>query len=139
MPDISANGDRRQVLELALPLKVTSRTNAREHWRDSWRQSKIQRRAAYLGVLALLRQRGPMALQRPVSVELTREGPRLLDSDNLAEAFKSVRDGIADALQGQYLKGDDRDALIHWAYVGEAGHRAYGVRIVITEAGEGRA
>lgn len=33
----------------------------------------------------------------PVIVTLTRVAPRSLDSDNLQSAFKSFRDGIADA------------------------------------------
>jgi hypothetical protein len=47
----------------------------------------------------------------PCVVELTRLSARKLDDDNLAAAFKSFRDGVADA-----LGIDDGGAAVTWRY-----------------------
>lgn len=60
----------------------------------------------------------------PVVVTLVRVGPRALDDDNLAFAFKAVRDGVADALGVK-----DHDPRVSWAYAQEKGE--YAVRIEV--------
>ena len=64
-----------------------------------------------------------------LTIELTRLGPKLMDSDNNVGALKHVRDGVADA-----LSLDDGDPRLHWVYLQDCRPRAkrdakYGVRI----------
>lgn len=61
----------------------------------------------------------------PCVVRLTRLSSGELDGDNLAMAFKHVRDGVADA-----LGIDDRDSRIVWEYAQEKQPRGtYAVRV----------
>jgi len=56
-------------------------------------------------------------LNPPLFITLTRVSPRSLDTDNLAYAFKSARDGVADAVWPdipQY-KRDNHDG-VEWGY-----------------------
>jgi len=85
---------------------LPSRANQRGHWRNWAKVWKAQRTLA--GVSATLAFDN-CAPKPPLIVTMTRISPRLLDDDNLAAAFKSVRDGIADA-----LGIDDRDPRITW-------------------------
>ena len=61
----------------------------------------------------------------PWVVTLTRYGVRYLDDDNLAAAFKRIRDGVADA-----LGVDDGDRRrIRWEYVQRIGPWSVSVEI----------
>ena len=78
---------------------LPSRANERGHWRKRSRLTKTQRQSTYL-LAAMKLSRAPKDMLRfPVTVTMTRVSPRLLDSDNISGAFKSIRDGIADALE----------------------------------------
>ena len=90
---------------IPLPLKIVSVANMREHWRTRASRAKLQRRTAS----ALLSSHKPPML--PITVVLTRVAARKLDTDNLAHAFKAVRDGVAD-----WLGIDDGDERITWEY-----------------------
>ena len=93
--------------------------NARWNWREKARRVKSMRRTARLVVI-------PHAL--PVVVTLTRIAPRPMDDDNLAHAFKAIRDGIADRLDV-----DDRDPRVQWRYGQERGEpNQYAIRIEIS-------
>ena len=61
----------------------------------------------------------------PVTVKLTRIGPRTMDSDNCIAGLKACRDGIA-----ARLGVDDADPRITWEYAQERGE--YGLRVEIT-------
>lgn len=76
-------------MKITLPLKITTpNLNARGYWvRESRRRR--EREVTAWGL------RGMDRPELPAVVMLTRVGPRPLDSDNLAFAFKSVRDAIA--------------------------------------------
>lgn len=63
----------------------------------------------------------------PAVVTLTRVGKRQLDDDNLAAAFKSIRDEVAVWLGC----GDSPKDPIEWRYQQEAGE--YAVKIEIEE------
>ena len=94
-----------EVIVIPLPLKIVSVANLREHWRTKAARAKLHRHTA----LALLRtHKLPML---PITVYLTRVAPRELDSDNLASAFKAVRDGVAD-----WLNVNDNDPRVTWEY-----------------------
>lgn len=83
--------------------KLDSKSNARVHWRTRHRASKLQRQHAAYATLSAFRtlRQDPMiwfldAAIGVVTVRLIRCSPRKLDDDNLRDAFKSMRDGIAD-------------------------------------------
>lgn len=100
-------------------IQLIGSQNAREHPMARARRVKTERRAAKLQCLAYMVK--PKVW--PVTVKLTRVGPRKLDSDNLAGACKAVRDGVAD-----WLGVDDGDeSRVRWEYAQERGE--YAVRI----------
>jgi len=78
--------------------------------------------------MALAKHRGGLRselVNGVLPVRLVRIAPRGLDDDNLGAAFKSVRDGIADA-----LGIDDRDPRV--AYVPDSetgGVKEYAIRL----------
>jgi crossover junction endodeoxyribonuclease RusA len=102
----------RLLLGFTAPIRVVSEANLREHWSKRARRAKAQRAAACLAC----RASGGKSIAPPCHIVLTRIAPRDLDTDNLARAFKAVRDGIADA-----LGVDDGDARIEWSYRQERG------------------
>jgi hypothetical protein len=61
----------------------------------------------------------------PIPIKLTRLGGRKMDDDNLANAFKAVRDCIA-----EWLNFDDGSSAVRWVYGQEAAWEA-GIRIEI--------
>lgn len=103
------------MIELTWPIKTISEANraSHEHWRVRAKRAKEQRTAAAWAMSLYARH-----VELPCTVTLTRISPGLLDDDNLASAFKHVRDGIADA-----LNIDDRSPLIAWRYQQQRGKR----------------
>lgn len=101
------------IYETDLPIETRSEANTREHWGVKAKRAKTQRSDAHywcrikFGLLDI-----PETAK--IHVRLVRLAPKQLDSDNLASAFKAIRDGIAD-----YLKIDDGDARIDWEYAQE--------------------
>lgn len=67
---------------------------------------------------------------KPVTITLTRLGPRVMDHMNVVAAMKYVVDSLADR-----FGVDDGSPLFHWQYAQEKSP-AYGVRIEITEGGK---
>ena len=101
-----------------IPGYLPSRANLHRHWRVRHQQAQKQRgdaktlAQAFLPVGPGLLERGGTTWAAALTVKLTRVSPRQLDAeDNLPGAFKSVRDGIADA-----LGIDDRDPRVTWSY-----------------------
>lgn len=82
-------------LELPWPPSELS-PNARVHWSVKARKAKAYRAAAYL----LTTQAGIAAPEgrAVLSLEFVPPDRRARDDDNLVAAFKSARDGIAEAL-----------------------------------------
>lgn len=103
------------------PARLSSSLNARLHWRARATTAKAERRQALLMCGA--------SLERPATfcvVRLTRIGPRRLDDDNVATAFKAVRDGVAD-----WLRVDDGDtSKVRWEYDQAKGDYAIRVEVV---------
>lgn len=99
----------------------------REHWAVKAKRAQRQRMEAYyecrtkFGLLTI----PPTAI---IEVHLGRLGKRMLDSDNLAGAFKAVRDGIAD-----YLKINDGDPRISWHYEQALSKTAGAMLVIIIE------
>ena len=105
-------------------LRLASTLNARQHWRARAAAAKRQRATARLCLSAHPRPTGP------VVVTITRLAPRALDSDNLAGACKSVRDGVADWL-GVDDGAAERAGLVAWQCAQETQAKFYAVRITI--------
>ncbi|MCH9837456.1 hypothetical protein K0U83_17465 [bacterium] len=113
------------MIAVELPgLRLSSTLNSRTHWRV---RSRLAKAARFLTRMKLEFYPRPT---RPVVVTMTRVSPGQLDSDNLAGACKSVRDGVAD-----WMGVDDgqaeRDGRVTWVCRQERGK--YGVRIVVEE------
>jgi hypothetical protein len=100
-------------LVIELPLETISELNAREHWRAKANRVKKQRQDAHM--LCLISGKGFVVPKNAtLDIMLTRLAPRKLDSDNLASAFKAIRDGIAD-----WLGINDGSDRITWTYAQE--------------------
>lgn len=113
---------------ITIPVKVVSELNARGHWGARHRRFKGQAaavRAAWLTSPLAWWGGKALKLYLPLTVTLVRLGGRPLDGDNLAGAFKAVRDELA------HLIGcDDADPRITWEYRQEPGGDA-GVRVAV--------
>lgn len=88
-------------LVIEVPLRIESVANLREHWSKRAKRAKSHREAALM----------VPTHQLPCRVTLMRVAPRPLDTDNLASAFKGLRDGIADRLGVK-----DNDPRVEWRY-----------------------
>lgn len=102
-------------LMLALPMKLPSTANLREHWATKARRMKAQRNAVALAMLAekraLLDLHARLARGEDLRCVLMRCSPRKLDDDNLASAFKAIRDEVA-----KQLGVDDGGDRVEWVY-----------------------
>lgn len=123
-------------VNLTFPVRTVNETNAHEHWRSRQRRAKAQRTLAYALTRRLASNPEWNALcAEPITVTFTRVAPSEgLDCDSLPPSCKSLRDGIADAING----GQDRTPRIAWRYEqlrGPKGH--YEVKVSITTKGVG--
>jgi len=84
-------------LEFSSPIKTVSEANrpGRESWRTQWERKKDQKASMHYDLCNALRGR---QVKLPCTVTLVRVGPKLMDDDNLARAFKAIRDSIANKL-----------------------------------------
>lgn len=94
--------------------RVVSEANRREHWAVAHRRAKAQKEAVELA-WALSPMKRPefprhQTVATPLTVTLEHVGPRM-DDDNLARAFKAVRDELA-----RLIGIDDGDARLSWVY-----------------------
>lgn len=71
-------------------IKTISEANAREHW-----SGKHRRKVAQQGTFAMLWRAYRPSVSLPATITFTRYSCNVLDSDNLAGAFKHVRDQLA--------------------------------------------
>jgi hypothetical protein len=101
------------------PHHLRSAANESRHF---YTRSSRAQKLRQLGFL-LVSANNPPAL--PVDVTLTRIAKADLDDDNLAYAFKAIRDGVADA-----FGVNDRDPRISWSYSQERA-RTCSIRIAI--------
>ncbi|HLT41931.1 MAG TPA: hypothetical protein VKZ95_04435, partial [Sphingobacteriaceae bacterium] len=99
-----------------------------EHWATKNRRSRIQR-----GIISLKWNSSAPEINLPCEVTLIRCANKELDEDNLAIAFKGIRDHVADFLIPGLNKGQaDGDPRITWVY-GQEFSKIRGVRIRIKE------
>ena len=109
-------------VEVDIPIRTVSEANGREHWAVKAKRVKLHRNTAFMVLRMALRGAKPL----PATITLTRMSPRLLDDDNLRQALKATRDGIAD------LFGvDDRSPLIRWEYDQKQASKYHAVRVTV--------
>lgn len=87
------------MIEIDLPIKTVSEGNMREHWGKKSQRAKQQRHLAYAMTMSELAKINPHELVHPIVIKFVRYGKRKLDDDNLIRSFKSIRDGVCDALE----------------------------------------
>lgn len=114
-----------EMITIELPIRLYSVANLGEHWSTKMKRNQAQG----LQVTAAMREALSEKQMRPKDrfiITLTRIGPKTLDDDNLASAFKKVRDCVARA-----LGIDDKQTLmLRWIYEQEKS-KEYGIRIEI--------
>lgn len=98
------------IREFYVPAKLISEANQREHWAVRQTRKKKQQFAVQTAWIA--EGLNGKAFFWPVTVTLTRVGPRKLDPDNLAGSCKHAQDQVA-----RCLGVDDGDeARVRWVY-----------------------
>ena len=109
-----------------IPIRLPSLANSRMHWRRLARLKRQQRGAT----LYCMYGKQLPAVGVPLTVTITRIGPRRLDDDNLASACKYVRDQIA-----AVIGVDDGSPLYTWKYAQRVSSNRYkyGVDVEIVE------
>lgn len=104
--------------EVVFDCKLLSEANRGGHWAARARRTRALRELVAAQLLRTIEE----TPQLPAIITLTRIAPRRLDDDNLARAFKSVRDSVADFLlpanRGNQSQrwADDDDERIEWQY-----------------------
>lgn len=117
---------------MAKPLP--SAANLREHWATKARRVKTQRAAVGFllrAVACFFREQWeyPVALGMVrLRVTMTRVAPRRLDDDNLAHAFKAIRDEVA-----AFFGHDDGEACWEWVPTQERGAPAVRIEVRAVE------
>lgn len=121
------------MIELFIPGLVTKTPNGSHgHWTTRHGRTKRERQLAKTALLYHTKLRGLGGPPGSYRVTLTRCAPRMLDDDNLATSFKSVRDGVAD-----WFGTDDRNPQLAWCVTQEkAKKHESGTRIRIEGRGE---
>lgn len=111
-------------LKVVLPIRVRSEGNQREHHFVVHKRKKDQKGVVKLAFGSALASRPD--LKPPFLVKLTRIGIRTMDDDNVAFAFKAIRDQVAEC-----LGIDDGDvARLRFAY-GQRVAKAYAIEILV--------
>lgn len=113
---------------LYVKLTLVSEANNREFWKKKSDRSIKHKN----GVKLVWLSKRPK-VKVPCTVTLIRIGPKYLDDDNLAYAFKSIRDQVGSLILPHKALGqaDGRGTGISWAYGQEIG--PYGIRIEIED------
>lgn len=106
-------------MKLHIPIRLPSLLNLREHWSRTIKLKQLHKMATNL-VLSTKDIPSP-----PLTVTITRLGPRRLDDDNLAGACKYIRDAIANK-----VGIDDGSSQYTWIYK-QAISRIYGIDVEI--------
>ena len=102
----------KELFSVSIPIKLPSAANFSEHWANKSKRHKSQCNWVLAGIG---RHRHHIPL--PCKVILTRVSPRKLDDDNLAFAFKNIRDFVADLIIPGLAPGRaDGDPRITWQY-----------------------
>ena len=110
------------MITTTLPLKIISVANARLNRFKLAAMNKAQRATTRHALQALALPPVP-----PMTIVITRIGPKTLDGDNLQGGCKATRDGIAD-----WLGVDDGHPGLDWQYSQRsAGPKVYSVEVEV--------
>jgi hypothetical protein len=112
-----------------IPIRLQSEANIRDkHWYLRHRRNKKYIEACKFALLI-----DPIRVSAPMVLTFIRIAPRGLDFDNLAYAFKSIRDFICDQIiPGLKAGRADASDLLVIKYAQEVGKpRQYAVKIVM--------
>jgi len=117
------------VLRATVPLRIRAGANLREHWAVRAKRTKKERGlGGYLalnsGAVFAMRAKLPLLVRW---VRIIGKRGREMDSDNLPNAFKALRDGFAAVLGA----GDAKRGPLSWEYAEERG-KDWGVRVEIS-------
>ena len=116
-------------------MHLLSWANNPMHWSNKRRITQGQLRE-----IDLLHRKQIKQLKLPLEVYLYRIGPQMLDTDNLPNAFKHIRDYLASQLlpltqANQHgRRGDDSDPRIAWHYGQRLGKHCVEIRFVEVQA-----
>lgn len=113
-------------MRLEIPMQILTPNQSEHHFRRAKR-----RRAQRGSVTACLRAYQGDMPALPIVVTLTRVASRALDDDNLAYAFKALRDAIA----AWYGVGDAPGDPIVWRYAQAKTNRGYQAARIEIERG----
>lgn len=124
------------MVAVEVPIRLESNANGSQGITRGGRIGRSKKRQSQKRIVALVLQpklpRGLVGPSRRIRVTLTRIAPRALDDDNLAYAFKGVRDSIA-----KCLGVDDRDPRVSWDYAqSRRAPKEYAIAIVIIDRAE---
>ena len=111
-----------------IPLHLISSANKKEHWAIKHRRDKVQREAALLHI-----NKYRDLIELPCVIKLIRVSPRKLDDDNLAYAFKGIRDSVCSFIIPGLAPGradDDKRLQIEYAQQSDC-PKIYGFKIAI--------
>lgn len=109
-----------------IPFRLPSEANISDHWTKKHKR-KQQQKAVIHGFCYWKLKNAKL----PLTIELTRCGPKQLDYDNLVIAFKTIRDTLADIIIPGLRPGraDDNPDL-HFKYAQEVSKK-YAIRITV--------
>jgi hypothetical protein len=111
---------------IEFPLRLTTGLNQREHWAVRAKRVRHERAQTDWALQSFgwqAREELRQHMERGgLSVEITRIGPRKVDTDGIVGGAKGVRDEVA-----RWLGWDDGDCRWEWRYRAERG--PYAVRI----------
>lgn len=93
-------------MKLTFPIQTVSEANQSESWHVKYKRKKSQQLEFFV-----LWRNAKVKVQLPATVIFTRYSCKVMDSDNLAGAFKHVQDSLA-----KELGVDDGSSLIEWRY-----------------------
>lgn len=112
------------MIKWSFPIIIRS-PNVQEHWTARHNRNKI-----HAMVLHSRWNKEKPNITLPCKITLTRSGTRPLDSDNLAFAFKGIRDICADMIIPGLAPGQaDGDSRLSWEYKQQKGKPAVMVEI----------
>ena len=99
-----------RAIEVKLPIQTKSELNMREHW--AAKASRVKKQKEVTKAMLHNHLVGQDFDNCNIKVVFTRLGARKLDTgDNLASAFKAIRDAIA-----SMIGIDDADCCYEWVY-----------------------
>lgn len=100
---------------IPIHLDLKSAANIRSNWRVKSKLDRVHRTTARMRTN--IKAKEISELKQPLTIRLVRHSPRKLDSDNLQYAFKSLRDGVADAVWPElsHAKRDSHENVV-WEY-----------------------